>query len=274
MILHFNELSSTNSYLKEKGEELPPYTAVTASFQTAGRGQRGNSWESAPGENLLLSMLFLPPENIVPAQQFLISQAVSLGMVDALGRILAPVEHPRITVKWPNDIYIGDRKVAGILIENILSTEGKILRSIVGVGLNVNQREFRSPAPNPVSLIEFMNTPLDLSTVGETVVESLTVHLRGLQSCVAGSHTLGQLQERYLTSLWRSSGFHLYKALEASSAPAPTALTGDISPSEDIFEAEIAAVAPHGPITLRLRDGSLRTFAFKEVAPVLPPANP
>lgn len=269
MVIRFEELPSTNTYIKEHAGELEPYTAVTASFQSAGRGQRGNSWESEPGKNLLLSMLFVPPEHIVPARQFLISQAVSTGMLYSLAKLLVKYETPPVTVKWPNDIYIGDRKVAGILIENTISAEGGIARSIVGVGLNVNQRVFRSDAPNPVSLIEFTGMELDLREVAETVADDMAMFLGGLKYCHEGSEALGLLRSRYLAALWRSGGFYPYVALKASAAPAPTAVWEGMPPKGDTFEAEIVEVASDGPVTMRLRDGSLRTFAFKEIAPVL-----
>ena len=269
MVIRFEKLPSTNTYIKEHAGELEPYTAVTASFQSAGRGQRGNSWESEPGKNLLLSMLFVPPEHIVPARQFLISQAVSTGMLYSLAKLLVKYETPPVTVKWPNDIYIGDRRVAGILIENTISAEGGIARSIVGVGLNVNQRVFRSDAPNPVSLIEFTGMELDLTEVAETVADDMAMFLGGLKYCHEGSEALGLLRSRYLAALWRSGGFYPYVALKASAAPAPTAVWAGMPSKGDTFEAEIVEVASDGPVTMRLRDGSLRTFAFKEIAPVL-----
>ena len=242
MVIRFEKLPSTNTYIKEHAGELEPYTAVTASFQSAGRGQRGNSWESEPGKNLLLSMLRVPPEHIVPARQFLISQAVSTGMLYSLAKLLVKYETPPVTVKWPNDIYIGDRKVAGILIEN---------------------------APHPASLIEFTGMELDLTEVAETVADDMAMFLGGLKYCHEGSEALGLLRSRYLAALWRPGGFYPYVALKASAAPAPTAVWAGMPSKGDTFEAEIVEVASDGPVTMRLRDGSLRTFAFKEIAPVL-----
>lgn len=117
--------------------------------QTAGRGQRGNSWEAEPGKNLTFSML-LRPRGLHAARQFELSMVVSLAIADAIDALLP--QGVRTAVKWPNDIYIGLEKVCGILIENRLS--GPFIDySIAGIGININQRRFLSDAPNPTSVI-------------------------------------------------------------------------------------------------------------------------
>ncbi|MDE6431375.1 MAG: biotin--[acetyl-CoA-carboxylase] ligase, partial [Duncaniella sp.] len=120
---------------------------VSARRQTAGRGQRGNSWESAPGKNITMSIL-LRPEGLHPSRQFVISRAVSLAITGVLRRYMPA---SAVRVKWPNDIYVDDRKICGILIENVISS-ASIRQSVVGIGINVNQRRFLSDAPNPVSM--------------------------------------------------------------------------------------------------------------------------
>lgn len=261
MMTHFDQLESTNSYLRQNHQGMPQHAVVTAAYQTAGRGQRGNGWESEPGRNLLFSMLYYPPADLPPSRQFQISKAVALAVAETVDRLLDGYDHPEVCIKWPNDIYVGDRKIAGILIENALQSSTRIAHSIIGVGLNVNQREFRSGAPNPVSAVNI--------TGRETPPELVAGWLR--QALVA---TLpledSWLDECYRRRLWRSRGFHPYISLVASAAPAPTAVKagGDCGRS-GCFEAEIVGVAPDGPITLRTRSGELRVFSFKEVAPVL-----
>ena len=261
MMTHFDQLESTNSYLRQNHQGMPQHAVVTAAYQTAGRGQRGNGWESEPGRNLLFSMLYYPPADLPPSRQFQISKAVALAVAETVDRLLDGYDHPEVCIKWPNDIYVGDRKIAGILIENALQSSTRIAHSIIGVGLNVNQREFRSGAPNPVSAVNI--------TGRETLPELVAGWLR--QALVA---TLpledSWLDECYRRRLWRSRGFHPYISLVASAAPAPTAVKagGDCGRS-GCFEAEIVGVAPDGPITLRTRSGELRVFSFKEVAPVL-----
>lgn len=261
MMTHFDQLESTNCYLRQYHQGMPQYAVVTAAYQTAGRGQRGNGWESEPGRNLLFSMLYYPPADLLPSRQFQISKAVAVAVAETVDRLLDGYDHPEVCIKWPNDIYVGDRKIAGILIENALQSSTRIAHSIIGMGLNVNQREFRSGAPNPVSAVNI--------TGRETPPEVVAGWLR--QALVA---TLpledAELDLRYRGRLWRSRGFHKYVSLVASAAPAPTAVkVGDDSGRAGCFEAEIVGVDPDGPITLRTRSGELRVFSFKEVAPVL-----
>ena len=146
-IIHIDETDSTNHWLKSHQliANSPEPTAIWADYQTAGRGCGTNTWESERGKNLLFSML-IHPENLPANKQFQISMAISLAIVDALGQLVGD-----LSIKWPNDIYWRNGKIGGILIENTL--KGNLIKeSIIGVGLNVNQREFHSDAPNPVSL--------------------------------------------------------------------------------------------------------------------------
>ena len=143
---------------------------VAARCQTGGRGQKGNSWEAQPGKNLTFSAMW-KPRGIAAREQFSISEAVALAVVDFL-------EDAGINakVKWPNDIYVDDRKICGILIEHsVMGTE--ISRTIAGVGINVNQREFLSGAPNPVSMASIAGTEFPT----ERLLDS---HLRAYPSTV------------------------------------------------------------------------------------------
>ena len=138
-LIHISETNSTNNYLqslcsKQKVEEL---TVVVADFQTSGRGQRGNSWESDSGKNLLFSIVIFP-EFLEARRQFLISQIISLAIKEELDTYTTD-----ISIKWPNDIYWHDKKIAGILIENVLSGS-TFSRAIIGMGLNINQKNFYS----------------------------------------------------------------------------------------------------------------------------------
>jgi BirA family biotin operon repressor/biotin-[acetyl-CoA-carboxylase] ligase len=148
-IIHLSEVGSTNDYLKEviNSKDLADGAMVIADHQTAGKGVDKNTWESEAGKNILMSIIFYP--DFVPAEnQFIISMAVALGISDFLTDQL-PAE--QIQIKWPNDIYADDRKIAGILITNeILGT--KIKHVIVGIGLNVNQVAFSADITNPTSL--------------------------------------------------------------------------------------------------------------------------
>lgn len=242
-VLRYDTLASTNSEAVRLAPSLSHGDVVVCRSQTAGRGQRGNSWEAAPGQNLTFS-IFLRP-GIEVDRSFLISMAVAVAITEVLNEILAP---NLVEIKWPNDIYCADRKLAGILIEN--SITGKIVdRSIVGIGLNVNQREFLSDAPNPVSMASIAGRDFEL----QELLDKITGRI------LQAMNHLNDISDTYHSRLWRAEGIHLWR-----------------EPSGTPFEAAIAGVAPSGHLTLRTPDGSEKTYAFKEVFPVLNffPSNP
>lgn len=231
---------STNSYMSEIADEVADGMAVAARCQTAGRGQRGNSWESEPGKNLTFSLM-LRPQGLVASKQFYISEAVALGVVDALlGKL---PEGAPVAIKWPNDIYWANRKVCGILIENSLM--GRLINySIAGIGINVNQREFVSDAPNPVSLWQITGREIPLESFLEQVVDAIMRRM---------SMPHDELHAEYMNALWGRDG-RTYR----------DTATGEV------FKACISDVAPTGHITLVPEgDGAPRIYAFKEVAVVL-----
>ncbi len=150
-------VDSTNKYVSEalQKQELSEGTIVWALNQTQGKGQKGNSWESESGKNLLLSIVIYP-DFIKAASQFMLNKVISLGVAEFIQSYKDDVK-----IKWPNDIYVGDKKIAGILIENRILGD-VIQSSIVGIGININQKEFKSDAPNPVSLYNVTNKEYDL----------------------------------------------------------------------------------------------------------------
>lgn len=245
-ILHFNTLPSTYTYVAENAATMASDTIVVADFQSAGRGQRGNRWESEAGRNLLMSMLVRMPG--FPARsQFYISEAVSLAIVDTL-REVCGVD---CRIKWPNDIYAGDRKICGILISHSLATadDGSgavIAHSVLGMGINLNQTEFHSDAPNPVSVIQLIGHTTDCNALLKRLVPAIRKNLDLLNNDESGT-----IHDRYMASLWRGDG-HAYPFYDVR--------TGER------FDAEIYAVEPLGHLVLRASpDGSLRRYAFKEV---------
>ncbi len=148
-ILHLDRVSSTNAYAMKWMEEhsFPEGSVIVAHEQYAGRGMDFNTWESEPGKNLTFSIVLYP--DILPLEkQFMLNKMVSLSLHDFMNPILV---NETITIKWPNDLYIGDRKVAGILINNIIQGSS-FVGTVVGIGFNINQEVFISSAPNPVSL--------------------------------------------------------------------------------------------------------------------------
>lgn len=226
-IIHIEETDSTNRWLTTNG--FPTPCVVWAEYQTAGRGCGTNSWESDRGKNLTFSVLLHPAE--LPAnRQFQISMQVSLALCEALGHHIGD-----LSIKWPNDIYWRNGKIAGILIENRL--QGSIIRdSIVGIGLNVNQREFRSDAPNPVSLWQICEHETDREQLLLDFLEAL-------------KKNLGQdVRAQYLSMLYRRRGFHPYTDRDGA------------------FMAEIADVEDDGHLVLRDEEARERRYAFKEVS--------
>lgn len=240
--LRLERAESTNCYVKEHAGSLDPMTLVYAVDQTAGRGQRGNSWEAEPAMNLTLSFYFRP-EGVKPAEQFAVSEAVALAVASLLDGYGIDAK-----VKWPNDIYVADRKICGILIENsIMGTE--IARCVVGIGLNVNQEVFLSDAPNPVSMKMITRQNYDLVEVMEALGETLESYLGRLDDREG-------LKREYMARLWRNDGRDYPFAATVSS---------------ERFMARIEDVAPTGHLHL-LRDGIRHTYAFKEIAFL--PTNP
>lgn len=238
-----DSVGSTSSHLASIGADAPHGTVVMAREQTAGRGQRGNSWEAEPGANITLSML-LRPNGLHPSRQFLVSQAVSMAIVDLLDRLLPGHD---VSVKWPNDIYVGDRKICGILIENTITGQA-IDRTIVGIGLNVNQTVFRSDAPNPVSIGQL--TPGKTYDTVELATSMVDGILKRVDLALSDGAEAATPQKEYFSRLWRNDGWHEFH---------------DCLRDTDMT-ARIVSVAPSGIITLVDRaDGEQRQYAFKEI---------
>lgn len=249
--IHLESTTSTNSEMKAMASELEANTVISATEQSAGRGQRGNSWESAPGANVTMSML-LKPQHIRGAEQFYVSQIVALAVADVVETILNRSESGRdrrVGVKWPNDIYVDDEKICGILIENTLSGTS-IVHSVAGIGLNVNQERFVSDAPNPVSLRQLTGCSYDVGEVTELIAGRIIALMDEYDMAEAD---YSGLQAAYNLRLWRRDGLHPYV----------DKLT------DEHISASIDNVAPNGIMTLRLADGTMRSYAFKEVAAVI-----
>lgn len=244
-VISLRETDSTNNYIKSHRDEVAPLTLVMAERQTAGRGQRGNSWESEPGKNITLSMRFIP-EGVTPAGQFAVSQAVALAVVETLRGYGIQAR-----VKWPNDIYVGDRKIAGILIENsIMGME--ITDSIIGIGLNVNQKEFLSDAPNPESMTRLTGEEYDIMEVATTLGE----HLREFLDRISGGEGREEISSLYHEALWRGDG-RPYPFRDSATGKEFTAVIRGVEPSGHLLLEKCPGATEAEGITLR--------YAFKEV---------
>jgi BirA family biotin operon repressor/biotin-[acetyl-CoA-carboxylase] ligase len=237
-IIRIKSTGSTNLFLKDLLQErvLEEGTAVLAEFQTSGRGQTGTHWESENGKNIICSIIFYP--DFLPFEQrFIFSETIALGVKKALDRYIE-----NVFIKWPNDIYVNDRKIAGILIENEI-TDRKIIRSIAGIGLNVNQEIFTSNLPNPVSMKQLLKTDLDLDTLSEIMVESVRDEYDILKS---GQQTV--ISKIYHDSLYRKNGFHVFKDKKGQ------------------FIAQIQSVGDDGFLYLTTKDNEMLSYSFKEVS--------
>ena len=281
MRYNLKNIDSTSTELRRRmsAEELPHGYCISADFQTAGHGQATNHWESEDGKNLLFSLLLRP--SVIPAsEQFVITEIVTLAIINALQDYI----RQRITIKWPNDIYVGDKKLCGILIENALCGP-TIDTCIVGIGININQELFTSNAPNPISLKQLNGRDNDREEIFEEIYQNILNYYdyyadmsdrfncqstvlndaqkQGgavLSPCLRGTSgtegvnnsqlsTIRQsLHYEYMNNLYRRVGYHNYS-----------------TPEGEKFSAEIEEIGPQGHLTLRLQSGELRTFAFKEV---------
>ena len=172
---------------------------IITDFQTAGRGQRGNQWEAAPAENLMLSVVW-QPTFLAAAEQFQLSQAVALGVHDWACALLGP--DPKVKLKWPNDLYYGDQKLGGILIENTLSGP-KIQYSIIGIGLNVNQQRF--DVPTATSFGQLTGRAYAREVLAARLLECLERRYLQLR---AGQ--VGHLRRAYLQALYRFQETHSF----------------------------------------------------------------
>lgn len=239
VVVRLDETSSTNTEMKllQHKSPLPEGSVVMTEFQTAGRGQLGNTWYSGKGKNLLLSFL-LYPHNVKARDQFIISRVVSLALKGVLNRYLQGV-----TIKWPNDIYWKNKKIAGILIENSLVGQ-HIDYTIVGIGLNVNESEFPSELPNPVSMRQIAGSDLDR----ELLLKELHDELFNLYQRLKRAE-IATIEQEYMRHLYRKEGVHWF------------------ADKDGRFKATIKNVLASGHLVLATYpEREERVYAFKEVA--------
>lgn len=230
----FKKMASTNAECKN-----PCYAhgdAVVAVEQTAGRGQRGNKWSSKAGENLTFSLVW--EADFLPAkEQFRLSEAVALALVDTLASYGIDSK-----IKWPNDIYVGNKKICGILIEHDLGIAGRLARTIVGIGLNVNQTEFEEWIPNPTSIALLTGERKGTNVVFGDLYEALESRFELLKN------NPDEIQTAYLDKLYRLDKPHTYSL-----------------PDGKEFRGTIRDVKPTGELIIEHEEGFLRPYLFKEI---------
>lgn len=233
-ITRFEQITSTNDEARN-----PRYThgdIITAEYQTAGRGQRGNRWSSSVGKNLMLSLV-LEPTFLHASRQFLLSEAVALGLVDTLTEFEIKAQ-----IKWTNDIYVGDRKICGVLIEHDLRG-AHLARTIVGIGLNINQVEFDPALPNPTSMSLLAGHEFDREQVLQTLARKIMARYDRLAEGASE-----QLQSDYHTLIYRRDEAHTYRL-----------------PDGTPFEGTIRRVEADGTLIVEHSDGSEQGYLFKQI---------
>lgn len=241
VIRHYEKVSSTNDLASVmlRGDKPAEGTVITAAFQEGGRGQKGNTWDSEPDKNLLMSVI-LYPVMVRPENQHIISQLVSLAVYD-----LVRAEIPDVKIKWPNDIYVRNDKIAGILIEHSIMGN-TISSSVAGIGLNVNQTEFRSTLLNPVSLAQATGRKHDLS-----IITGELIRLLDMRYAMVISGRTDELAEAYHNSLYRCGEWHRYADLNGE------------------FRGMIESVGPGGLLMVRREKGPVTGYSFKEIDYIL-----
>jgi len=207
--------------------------------QTAGRGQGVKTWEVAPFKNLTGSFVIYPIK-LQAAQQFVLSKIASLAVADFLELFTTDIQ-----IKWPNDIYMGNGKIGGILIENEVTQEW-LSSSIIGIGVNLNQTAFGTHLPNPVSLIQSIHTELDIDQASKLLLQCFSTSYNHLMQ-----GNTNQIHQDYLKSLYRYKMFYPYRA------------------DKKWFEARIIDIGPFGHLLLEDRQGKKRQFDFGELEFIL-----
>jgi BirA family transcriptional regulator, biotin operon repressor / biotin---[acetyl-CoA-carboxylase] ligase len=230
-IVLLEQADSTNKYAREwlKNNEFIRPVAVITHNQTHGQGQAGNSWESLPGLNITGSVI-LSPTFLEPSRQFLLNMIASLSIAGMLETFL-PSE--QIRIKWPNDVFVGDRKIAGILIHNTIIGE-RLDKCICGMGVNINQAAFSKAAPMAVSLKMLTGNTYDCNEL-----------LLSLLSWLEHYYRLAEGGKRELiSSSWHS---RLYRRFQ----PSP------FRHNNNRITAEIEGVDDFGRLVLKGPDGQL-----------------
>jgi BirA family biotin operon repressor/biotin-[acetyl-CoA-carboxylase] ligase len=233
----YEMLGSTNDHMLAMLKDANPAegTVIYTAFQTGGRGHMNNTWESERGKNLLFSILLLP-DFLPPSGQFELSKIVSLALADVVEKYSG-----KVAIKWPNDILSGGKKIAGILIENVV-TFNMITRCIAGIGLNVNQEKFSNNIPYPTSLFLETGCQFDMTDLLDQVINRIEYWYNALYN-----DDIGYINREYLKRLYRINE-----------------LSEFVSKGES-FKAMITGIEPTGELAVETADGRKLIFGFKEI---------
>ncbi|WP_372775690.1 biotin--[acetyl-CoA-carboxylase] ligase [Mangrovibacterium sp.] len=236
-VVLLERVASTNNYATDqvRENEVEEGTVFLADDQSAGRGHLANKWESEPGKNLTFSIFIRP--NFLPIEKtYLLSKVVCLGIESFLTPF---VDH--VKIKWPNDIYVDDRKICGILIENGIMND-QICQSIIGIGLNINQVKFRSDAPNPVSLSQLTGEQYDLLELIKALLKQIDYYYRRLVDGEAE-----EINRQFVSKLYQLNEWHWY------------------NDKNHTYKGQIIGVNEIGQLKVEEEGGILNEYHFKEV---------
>lgn len=246
-ITWFDSIDSTNSEARRRLPANAKMSVYAAKFQTAGRGQRGNKWSSAAGQNLTFSVLlnFTHPQmpDLAVRNQFLLSIVAALSVSELLRKL-----NIRNTIKWPNDIYIGRRKVCGMLIENIVGNAG-LEHSIIGIGLNLNQTEFPPELVNPTSVL----VSSGLRTVPEEVLDDFLDIFSWYMPYLSDIEEINEIRNKYVSRL-----FGLGVSREYHDCLRNVDFTGTIK-----------GISEEGLLLMEMPDKTVSNYSFKEVSYII-----
>ncbi|MBJ7881293.1 biotin--[acetyl-CoA-carboxylase] ligase [Gelidibacter salicanalis] len=237
-IIKLDAIDSTNTYLKKLSVAggAEDGLAVVAKLQTQGRGQMGTVWDSQEAKNLTFSV-FKDVSFLQLTQHFYISMAVSLAVYDGLNSL----GMKDIKVKWPNDILSDNKKIAGILIENVIKLN-VITGSVIGIGLNVNQTDFTG-LPSATSLLLLSGQVYNLDEVLDAVLKQIEIHFNYLKT-----KQFKVLKAKYESQLFRKNKPSTFKNAEGS-----------------VFSGYIIGISDNGQLLVRVEGNIIKSFDFKEV---------
>lgn len=239
-IVRLKTVDSTNIYAlhRLKSHQCNENTVFIAEEQTAGRGQLQNSWESTGKKNLLLSVVLFS-ENIAACSIFDLSKSISLSLIDFLNEILPSGNKSEI--KWPNDIYVNNRKICGILIENSIKGQS-VEYSVIGIGLNINQEHFGKYPVSPVSLKMLTGETYNLNKCLEAVIQKIENRFIQLES---GEKE--KIDSEYLNRLYRLGEYAYYKD------------------ENGMFKGKITGVDSFGRLNVLVNNNNLLSYENKEI---------
>ncbi len=239
-VQYFESLPSTNLQAVRDIQEGTAHNGkvIWTGDQTQGKGNGTNQWESEKAKNLTFSLL-VEPHFLKPAEQFVITQLISIALYKTLSHILSS---EKLFIKWPNDVYYDKKKIAGVLIQNYVKGQ-EINFAVIGVGLNVNQKIFLSDAPNPASIIHFAGKEMDIRPLLDEILKNFGSFYDALDN----PEKRVELHEKYLEHLYLRNKW------------------ANFTDESGTFSGKITGINDYGQLHIEDKEGNHRTYGFKEI---------